>query len=104
MSWFELEQDKGNEKHVFNITSLDTYVLLTLFVNILGSQAWQHLGLRVKSGRDKVEKDLERAKTAIDCIAFLIDKLEAHLQESEKKILKNLLSERQINFVRISES
>jgi hypothetical protein len=100
-----VEHNKENEKPLaFDITSLDTYVLLALFVNILSSQAWEHMGLRVKPGTDKVERDLERAKTAIDCIAFLIDKLDDHIQGSEKKRLKNLLTDLQINFVRISKS
>jgi hypothetical protein len=67
-------------------------------------QAWQHMGLRVKPGADNVEQDLERARTAIDCIAFLVDKLKTHVQESEAKRLKNLLADLQINFVRISKT
>ncbi len=87
-----------------DITSLDTYVLLTLFINILASQAWQHMGLRVKPGADTIEQDLERARTAIDCIAFLVEKLAGHLQESEAKGLRTLLADLQINFVRIAKS
>ena len=98
-------EDKTNDKRVaFDITSLDTYTLLTLFVNILSSQAWQHMGLRVKAGTEEAEKDLERAKIAIDCVAFLIEKLQDHIQESENKQLNNLLADLQINFVRVSKS
>lgn len=61
------------------------------------------MGLRVKPGTEKVEKDLDRARTVIDCIAFLVEKLEGHIPESEKKSLKNLLADLQINFVRITE-
>jgi hypothetical protein len=99
-----LEQEKSNEKPIaFDITSLDTYMLLTIFINILSLQAWQHMGLRVKSGTDKIERDLERAKIAIDCIAFLIDKLENHIQESEKISLRNFLTDLQINYARITK-
>ena len=98
-------EDKTNDKRVaFDMTSLDTYTLITLFVNILSSQAWQHMGLRVKAGTEEAEKDLERAKIAIDCVAFLIEKLQDHIQESENKQLKNLLADLQINFVRVSKS
>lgn len=100
-----MEPNRDDEKPpTMDITSLDTYVLLTLFVNILTSQAWQNMGLRVKPGADNAEQDLERARTAIDCIAFLVDKLTAHVQESEAKRLKNLLADLQINFVRIAKS
>jgi hypothetical protein len=92
-----------NEKKptMLDITSLDTYVLLGLFINVLSSQAWQHMGLRVKPETEKIEKDFERAQVAIDCIAFLTDKLEPHIQEGERKKLRNLLSDLQINFVRL---
>ena len=82
-----------------DITSLDTYALLGLFINILTAQAWQHMGLRLKPGSDKIEKDFKRASTAIDCIAFLINKLEPELSEGERRQLRNLLTDLQINFV-----
>jgi hypothetical protein len=100
-----MEQDQDDEKPLtFDIAALDTYVLLSLFINILSSKAWQHLGIRVKPGTETVERDLERAKIAIDCIAFLIDKLDTQLQDSEKKRLRNLLTDLQINFVRITDT
>ena len=93
-----------NKEKVFDITSLDIYKLLGLFINILSSQAWQYMGLRIRSGSDKVEKDLERAKVAIDSIELLISKIEDHVKEEEKTHLKNLLTDLQINFVRIIKS
>lgn len=98
-----MERDEEKEKPVvFDIASLDTYVLLRLFINVLGAKAWQNMGLRVKPGTDKVEKDMERAKTAIDCIAFLIDRLKPHIQEDERSSLRDLLADLQINFARLS--
>ncbi len=100
----EVEESKDDEQPLtLDITSLDTYSLLALFANILGAQAWQHMGLRVKPGTDQIERDMERARTAIDCAAFLLNKLEAHVPESEAKRLKNLLTDLQINFVRITK-
>ena len=95
----------GTEEKPFtlDLSALDTYTLIKLFINFLSLQAWQHMGLRVKPGKDHVEKDLELAKTAIDCIIFLIDKVKTHLLESEKKQLQNLLADLQINFVKIAE-
>jgi hypothetical protein len=100
-----MEPPEDNETPpAMDVTSLDTYVLLALFINILASQAWQHMGLRVKPGADTVEQDLERARTAIDCIAFLVEKLAGHVQDSEAKGLRSLLADLQINFVRIAKS
>ena len=46
------EPSEEKKTKVFDITSLDTYDLLTLFISVLSAQAWQHLGLRVKPGTD----------------------------------------------------
>ena len=97
------ENEEQPQPTAFDVTALDTYVLIQLFINILASKAWQHMGLRIKPGTDTVEKDLERAKTAIDCISSLLEKVESHLQEKEARILRNLLSDLQINFVRAAE-
>ena len=97
------KEEKEEEKPVaVDMTAIDTYVLITLFINILGTQAWQHLGLRVKPGTDEIVKDLKRAKVAIDCIEFLIDKVTPYIPNSEKKRIRKLLADLQINFVRIS--
>ncbi|UCH03207.1 MAG: DUF1844 domain-containing protein, partial [Candidatus Bathyarchaeota archaeon] len=50
------------------------------------------------------EQDLQRARIAIDCITFIIDKLESHIQESEINKLKTLLTDLQMNFVRIQKN
>jgi len=99
-----MEQEKEEKTTALDITSLDTYTLLELFINVLSTKAWQHMGLRVREGTDKIEKDFEQAKVAIDCIAFLINKLEPHMQDSEKGRLQNLLADLQINFVRLEAS
>jgi hypothetical protein len=99
-----LAENNDAEKPVFDITSLDIYVLLTFFLNILISQAWQHMGLRVKPGTDKVEKDLPRARLAIDCASFLITKLENQIQETDINHLKNVLADLQINYARVSSN
>jgi len=95
---------EGEDKNaqVFDITSLDTYDLLSFFVSVLSAQAWQHMGLRVKPGTDKVEKDFERAKIAIDCTSFLMDKLESHVEEKDRDALRRLLSDLQINYAKLS--
>ena len=91
---------KDEEKPVaFDISSLDTYLLLRLFISILSEKAWQDMGLRAKPGTEKVEKDMVRAKLAIDCIAFLINSLEPFIEDDEMNSLRNLLADLQINFV-----
>jgi len=96
-----LSKENDEEKtQVLDITTLDTYDLLGFFISILSAQAWQHMGLRVKAGTDKIERDLERARVAIDCISFLVDKLESRLEERDA--MRRLLADLQINFARLS--
>ena len=52
------EEAGSEEPKVQDITSLDTYSLIGLFISLLSAKAWQTMGLRVKPGTDKIEKDL----------------------------------------------
>ena len=97
------DENEGKEEKGLDLTTLDIYTLLGFFISILNAQAWIYMGLRVEPGTDKTVKDLERAKTAIDCISCLIEKLEPHINSDEKRKLKNLLSDLQINFVRLKK-
>jgi hypothetical protein len=98
----EEKEEEGNTG--LDVTSLDTYALLGLFINILSAQAWQHMGLRLKPGTDKVVKDFKRASTAINCVAFLVNKLEPEIPENESRQLRNLLTDLQVNFVQLKGS
>jgi len=95
--------EKGSEeeekKGFMDVGVLDTYTLLGLFINLLSLKAWQDMGLRTAPGTDKIEKDLDRARVAVDCLAYLIDKLEPHVGNEEKNKLRSLLADLQINFV-----
>jgi len=91
-------EDDEEKQVAFDISSLDTYVLLRLFISILSEKAWQDMGLRAKPGTEKVEEDVVRAKLAIDCIAFLINSLEPFIEDDEMNSLRNLLADLQINF------
>jgi len=98
-----LSDKKEEQKARFlDVTALDLYELIKLFVSILCAQAWQHLGLRVKTGTDRIEKDFERAKAAIDCVTFLVDKLEPHVVDQERNEMRKVLADLQINFARLS--
>ncbi len=94
-------ESSGDEKAAgaVDITSIDIYPLLGFFISLLNEQAWQYMGLRVRPATQKIEKDVSRARIAIDCIAFLIDKLEPQLSDKEKTKMRALLANLQINFV-----
>ncbi len=98
----EKQETSGDEERsgtVVNIAFLDTYMLMRIFIGLLANQAWQDVGLVMNPQTQKTEKNIERAKIAIDCIAFLIEKLEPQLQNEEKEKLRSLLTDLQLNFV-----
>jgi hypothetical protein len=91
-------EEKEHESSPIDISQLDLYKLLELFVVLLSEQAWRHIGLRVVPGSNEIKKDLTKAHVAIDCIISLVDKMEPHLDSSEKERLRRLITDLQINY------
>ena len=83
-----------------DISLLDLYQLLDLFIVLLSEQAWRYMGLRVDPSTNEVKKDLVRAHVAIDCIISLVDKIESHLTSRDEDRLRNLITDLQINYVK----
>ena len=81
-----------------DISLLDIYQLLEVFVVLLSEQAWRYIGLHVDPRTNKIVKDLVKAHDAIDCIIFLVDKMEPHLLGPEKERLRNLITDLQLNY------
>ena len=86
------------EPNPVDITLLDIYQLLEVFVMLLSEQAWRYIGLRVYPGTNEIRKDLVKAHVAIDCIIALVDKMEPHLDDAEKERLRRLITDLQINY------
>jgi hypothetical protein len=80
------------------IPLLDIYQLLEVFVVLLSEQAWRYIGLRVDPRTNEIKKDLVKAHVAIDCIIFLVDKMEPHLADAEKGRWRNLITDLQLNY------
>ncbi len=100
----ENEQTAEKEKvEAVDISMLDTYTLLSLFINLLSVQAWRDMGLQVDPKTSEIKTDFERASVAIDCIKYLLDKLEPKLSQDVQFRLKSLLTDLQLNFVQQSE-
>ena len=76
--------------------------LLQFMVGMLAEQAWLRMGIRLAPGQREVEKDLAQAKIAIDTIVYIVDRIHPHVGEEERKALRGLASDLQINFVRQS--
>ena len=93
------ETDKPEqEAGPVDISLLDIYQLLELFVMLLSEQAWHYMGLQVNPRTNEVKKELEKAKIAIDCIISLVDKMEPNLAGAERDQLRRLITDLQINY------
>ncbi len=97
------DQPEQEQAGPVDISLLDIYQLLELFIMLLGEQAWRYMGLRVDPRTNEIKKDFERAHIAIDCIISLVDKLEPQLPAEDKNRLRNLITDLQINFARQME-
>jgi len=78
------------------------YDLLQFVTGMIAEQAWVRMGLRLAPGQKETEKDLAQAKIAIDTVVFISDKLHAHISEDDRRALRALISDLQVNFVRQS--
>ena len=92
------------QPEMVDVASLDVYSLLGLFVGILAEKAWQTLGLRTKTGTDKVETDFDQARVAIDTVGFFAEKLQPSLPEEEKRRLEALVADLKLNYVRLAKT
>lgn len=81
-----------------DISSLDIYQLIELFIMLLSEKAWRYIGLRVEPNTNKINKDLTKARVTIDCIISLVDKIEPNLENKEIESLRRLITDLQINY------
>ena len=98
MSSNESGNSESFNESPLDISLLDLYQLLRLFVMLLSEQAWRHMGLRINPATNEIKKDLVKAHIAIDCIISLVEKMEQYLETKEKDSLRNLITDLQINY------
>ena len=91
-------ENKDQEPSPVDISSLDIYQLVELFIMLLSEKAWRYIGLRVDPATNKMNKDLIRAHVAIDCIIALVDKIESNLENTEIESLRRLITDLQLNY------
>ncbi len=84
-----------------DLSSLGVEDLLGLFIGLLSGKALEHMGVPVKEGEEP-EKDLRRASVAINSMSSLVDQLEPLVSEEVIKQYRSLVSDLQLNYVRVS--
>lgn len=73
--------------------------LLRWCVSLLATSAWQAMGLIPDPATNKVERNLDDARLAIDATASLIDHLRPRLLDLERREFDTLLANLRLNFV-----
>ncbi len=89
---------KEQEPSPIDISRLDLYQLIEVFIVLLNEHVWQYIGLRVVPGTNEIKKDFAKAHVAIDCIIALVDKIEPYLDDSEREHFRGLITDLQVNY------
>ncbi|MBN2302641.1 MAG: DUF1844 domain-containing protein [Lentisphaerae bacterium] len=78
--------------------------LLTSLIMMLASTAMQQLGKLVNPATGKTEVSLEGARATIDLLEVIKKKTKGNLDKDEEKMLGELLSSLQINYVEVANT
>ena len=90
------EEEKKKEEH---LKEPDLPVLFVWFISMLSGKAWEYLGLIMNPDTKEINKDLRKAKIAIDTVAFLYDQIKDDLNTEDFKRIENLLANLRMNYV-----
>jgi hypothetical protein len=90
------------EPPVEELRPLDVYAVLRVSIAQLSGIAFQMMGLQADPITNKIRKDLEQARVAIDATASLVEKLLPHLEGQDARDAQNLLTDLRLNFIRQS--
>jgi len=96
------EGEEGGQPQSVDITSLEIDQLLGFFIGVLAGKAWQYMGVRLAPGKDEVEKNLKKAASAIDCAAYLSQKVSPYLPPEEADRLMAMIADLQINYAKMA--
>lgn len=85
---------------VEELKPLDVYMALRASFHQMAAVAWQMMGLQPDPFTGKIHRDIEQARVAIDCAAFLLEKLLPQLQGQEARDYQSVLTDLRLNFVK----
>jgi hypothetical protein len=97
-----MDREEQNAEQAVDLTVLEIDQLLALFIGILSAKAWQYMGYRLAPGKEEAEKDLTKASAAIDCVAFLVEKVVPSLPKEEADRLRAMVADLQINYAKLT--
>ncbi len=92
----EETKEKAKEEH---FKEPDLPVLFVWFISMLSGKSWEYLGLIMNPETKEMNKNLKKAKIAIDTVAFLYDQIKDDLSPEDFKRIENLLANLRMNYV-----
>jgi len=91
-----VDKEKTEEKQY---KEPDLPTLFVWFISMLSGKAWEHLGLMMNPETKSVNKDLKKAKIAIDSISLLYEQIKDELIKEDIKRIEDLLANLRMNYV-----
>lgn len=78
---------------------LDARTFAQSLLGVFDAYAWQAMGLVANPATGEAQKDLPAAQLAIDCLQFLLSKVDADLSEPERREVQRRLNDLRMNYV-----
>lgn len=77
--------------------------LVVMMIDQMATVAWQKMGLQPDMLSGQIDKNMEAAKLAVDCVAALVPLVENNLDENDRREMHNLVRNLRLNFVEKSK-
>ena len=90
---------EGAEPQALPLPALHTQDLLVLMLSVLEVKAWQGMGLVANPMTNKVEKNMEEARLAIDAYAATFEVVRVRVEDQPRRDMETRLTNLRINFV-----
>ena len=97
----ELRYLMSDEFQQVELLDLEIESILSFFIGVLSTKSLQYLGVPVKQGEEP-EKDLKKARLAIDTTSLMVEKIEPYIDQEELDQLKQVVSNLQFAYLRES--
>jgi hypothetical protein len=94
----DTETSDSAPDEVVDIAALPVWQIIPIIMGIFDRVAWQRLGLVVNPQSQKIEKDLEQARVAIDCYENLLKLLGDKVPSDIKRHLEGRLTDLKLNY------
>lgn len=93
---------KQFDEYMKSISKIKVFDMIASNLNIFIQKAWTGMGLIPPYGEKEPVVDMEEAKLAIDCVEFIVKKIESKLTPEQSKELNRVVADLQINYVKKS--